>query len=295
VRAALVVSAAVCACWVSTSAAPQAPPDLETLMTKVGERIADYYRRAQSVICVEQSTVQPIQTNWSPDGFARTVESELRVDSEGTDGDSRPEATVIRDIRRINGRMPRERDKKDRTGCTDPNPLSPEPLAFLLPAHRGDYRFTSVRQGREKDRAAFVVDFMSVERKSKPELIEDERGHDDCFDWKGPLATRGQVWLDAATHEVVRVDRRLAGPVDIRVSWNLQRRHNFPAWVVLERDDVTMRYRPVAFTDPDEVLLLPESIESTTVLRNTLQSVRRTETYSAYRRFLTRGRVIRDR
>src|SRR5262245_35849231 len=294
-RLALVVSSAVCACWVSLSAAPQAPPDLEALLTKVGGRIADYYRRAQSVVCVEQSTVQPIATNQSIDGFARTVESDLRVDSEATDGDTVPEPTVIRDVRRINGRAPRARDKKDRTGCTDPNPLSPEPLAFLLPVHRGEYRFTAVRDGKEKDRAAIVIDFTTVNRTSKPELIEDTRGHDDCFDWSGPVATTGRVWVDAATHEVLRVDRRLTGPVDIRVPLNLQRRYNLPAWVVLDRDDLTMRYKAVAFRDPDEVLVLPAASESVTVIRSGLQSLRRTDTFSGYRRSLTQGRVIRDR
>ena len=263
-------------------------------MTRVGARVADYCRRAQRVICVERSTVQPIQANWAPEGFSRTVESELRVESEAADGDTLTEAKVIRDIRRINGRAPRERDRKDRTGCTDPNPLSPEPLAFLLPAHRDEYRFTSLRDGREKDRAALIIDFVSTNRTSRPELVEDERGHDDCFDWSGPVATRGRVWVDAKTHEVLRVDRRIDGPVDVRVPWRLQRRYNLAAWVVIERDDLTMRYRAVAFSDPDETILLPESIESLTVLRGGLQSIRRTETFSSYRRFLTTGRVIKD-
>jgi hypothetical protein len=225
--------------------------------------------------------------------LARTVESDLRVDLDATDGDELPDAQVIREIRRINGREPRERDKKDRSGCTDPNPLSPEPLAFLLPTHRGEYRFTSIHEDKEKDAVALVVDFVSTVRKSRPELIEDERGHDDCFDWTGPVATRGRVWVDASTREVLRVDRRIDGPIDVRVPWKIQRRYNLPAWVVLERDDLSMRYKPVAFTDPEEVILLPESIESLTVIRSGLQSVRRTETYSNYRRFLTTGRVVK--
>jgi hypothetical protein len=281
----------VCA-W-RVSAAPQPPPDIEALMTRVGGRVAEYYRRAQSVICVEHSTVQPIQSNWAPDGFSRTVESELRVESEA-DGDTLSNAKVIRKVHRINGRAPRERDKKDRTGCTDPNPVSLEPLAFLLPAHRGEYRFTSPRDGSEKDRAALVIDFMSTNRTSKPELIEDERGHDDCFDWKGPVATRGRIWVDASTHDVLRVDRRIEGVVEVRVPWPLQRRYHFAPWLVIDRDDQTLRYKAVAFRDPDEVMLLPESIESVTVLRGGLQSTRRTERFSSYRRFLTSGRVVKD-
>jgi hypothetical protein len=227
--------------------------------------------------------------------MARTVESELRMESEGSDGTQLPEARVIRDVRRINGRTPNERDKTDRSGCTDPNPLSPEPLAFLLPAHRDEYRFTSIRDGKEKGRAALIIDYVSTIRKSRPELIEDERGHNDCFDWSGPVATRGRVWAEASTYEVLRIERHIAGPIDVLVPWMLQRRHSLPPWIVVERDDLTIRYKPVTFTDPDEEILLPESSESMTLVRSGLQSVRRTERFSAYRRFLTEGRVVSGR
>jgi hypothetical protein len=288
---AVIAWVAVSACCLS--AAAQVPPDIEALIRLVGERVAEYQRRVQNVMCVERSTVQPIQSNLSPDGFSRTVESEVRVEFDA-DGGTRATASIIRDIRRINGRAPRERDKKDRTGCTDPNPMSPEPLAFLLPAHRDEYRFTSLRNGKEHDRAALIIDFVSTNGTSRPELIEDERGHDDCFDWSGPLSTRGRVWVDATTHDVLRVDRRIDGPVDLRVPWRLQRRYNLPVWVVLERDDQTLRYKPVTFGKPDEVMMLPASIESVTLLRGGLQSIRRTDTFSDYRRFVTEGRIVKE-
>jgi hypothetical protein len=284
---------ASCACWVSISAAPQAPPDIESLMTRIGERVAGYHRQSQRVIFIESSTVQPIGSNWTPAGFARTVESELRIESDAVDGDSLPGAKLVRDIRKVNGQPPRERDKRSRSGCTDPNQLSPEPLAFLLPAHRDEYRFTSVRDGKDNGRAAVVIDFMSANRKTRLELIEDERGHEGCFDWSGPLATRGRLWVDANTHDVLRVDRRLDGIVDVSVPLTLQRRHGFGPSIVLERDDQTMRFKAVTFRNPDEVIRLPESIESITVLRSSLQSVRRTDTFGEYRRFLGTGRIIK--
>jgi hypothetical protein len=294
-RTAVTAFAAACLLRASASAVPQGVPDPATLLAAVGDRVANYYRRAQSVMCTEISTVQPIDRNWSMDGFARTVESELKIELDAADGDALPDARLVRDIRRVNGRLPRESDQKSRNGCTDPNPLSPEPLAFLLPPQRDGYRFTSVRTGRERNRAALIIDFASVDRTSRPELIEDERGHDDCFDWNGPLATRGRLWVDAETYDVLRIDRGVPGPVDVRVPTRLQRRHNFGAYVTLDRDEVTMRFRPVAFTDPDEVLLLPEAIESITIMRGGLQSNRRTETFSGYRRFLTAARIIKDR
>jgi hypothetical protein len=288
----LVIAFAVaCLLRVTASGAPQAEPDLATLLEAVANRVITYYHRAQSVVCTETSTVQPIDRQWSSEGFARTVESELRLELEETDGDALPYGRIVRDIRRVNGRLPSERDQKSRYGCTDPNPLSPEPLAFLLPPQRDAYRFTSVRSGRERDRPALIIDFTSLDRTSRPELIEDERGREACFDWKGPLAVRGRVWVDAQTYDVLRIDRGLAGPVDVRVPSLLQRRYRFDPYLVIDRDDVSMRFKPVGFTDPDEVLLLPETIESISVLRSGLQSTRRTERFSEYRRFLTAARI----
>jgi hypothetical protein len=280
--------------WVwCAAAAAQLPASVDELMARVGERIAEYYSRAQGVICLEKSTVQPIGWNNAPEGFSRTVESELRVEPDQADGPAAG-AKVIREIRRINGRAPRERDKKDRSGCTDPSPLSPEPLSFLLPPERSEYQFTFAGYGKEKDRAALLIDFVSVNRKSRPELVEDKDGHDDCFDWSGPVATRGRVWVDAATHDVLRVDRRIAGPLDVRVPWNLQRRYGFQSWVAVEREDLTIRYKTVAFREPDEIMLLPESIESLTVVHGGLQSTRRSRIFTDYRRFLTAGRIVKE-
>ena len=62
-RLVVIAPVAVCAGWVSIAAAPQAPRDIEGLMTRIGERVAGYYRQVQRVICTEKSTVQPIGSN----------------------------------------------------------------------------------------------------------------------------------------------------------------------------------------------------------------------------------------
>ena len=58
------------------------------------------------------------------------------------------------------------------------------------------------------------------------------------------------------------------------------------------RDDMTIRYRSVAFSDPDETLLLPESVYSFTVVSGGLQSTRRSQVYSDYKRFVGDSRVV---
>jgi hypothetical protein len=294
-RCLLVTATLVASASTIHTGAAQDQRDVGALLAHVSERVAAYYQHAQRLICVERSTVTPIGSDWRWQGFGRTVESELRLEVDGMiDGGGLSEPRVTRQVRRINGREPRDRDKVDRSGCTDPTPLSPEPLAFLLPERRDEYRFTSVREGRERDRAALIIDFASARQKGQPVLVEDEHGHDDCFDWKGPIQIAGRVWVDAATHDVLRVERRIAGPTDVRVPFAFQRKYGFSSsWVTIDRDDETIRYKQVEFSDPEEVMLLPESIESMTVLRSDLQSVRRTQVFSDYRRFLTGGRVIK--
>ena len=273
-----------------TTASAQGQPNVDDLMVRVGERVAEFYKRAKNVICIETSRVQSVDVQNSPEGFVRTVESELRV--EAVNGQVPGEAAFVRKVRKVNGRVPREKDKKDRSGCTDPNPLSSEPLAFLLPAHRSEYQFKSAAIAKDRNRTALVIDFASVNRRSRPELIEDPGGHADCFDWSGPIASKGRIWVDATNYDVVRVDRGNGGPVDVKVPALIQRRYRLDSWVVIVRDDVTIRYKTVAFSDPDEVLLLPESIDTFTVVRGGLQSTRRSQTFSDYKRFVTGGRVL---
>jgi len=272
-----------------TAAGAQAQPDVEDLLVRVGERVAEFYTRAKNVICIERSTVQGIDFSNSLVGFARTVESELRIEDSG---EPPGEAAVVRRIRKVNGRPPRERDKKDRAGCTDPNPLSSEPLTFLLPARRSEYEFKTVGMAKDRSRTVVMIDFASVNRRSNPELMEAASGHDDCFDWSGHIASRGRIWVDAESHDVVRVEQGLRGPVDVKVPALIQRRHRLDNWVVIVREDVTMRYKTVVFRDPDEMVLLPQSIDSLTVVRGGLQSTRRNQTFSDYRRFVTGGRVL---
>ena len=284
----MILAAALLAAGTVTA---QGPPDVETVLARVGERIADYYRRAQNVICTEKTTVQPVGRDYSPQGFARVTEYELRVETD-PEGDS-PEAKVVRELRRVNGKPPREKDKKDRAGCTDANPLSTEPLSFLLPAHRSEYTFVSSGFGKGKDRNTLVIDYTSAKPEGKGELTEDPRGHEGCFQWSVPAVTKGRVWIDAQTFEVVRIEERLAGLADISVPWKLQRKHNLANSITLERHDTTINYKRVVFQDPDEAMLLPQSIDTLMVVRGGLESVRRRQAFSDYRRFVTGARLVK--
>jgi hypothetical protein len=278
----------------ATSVTAQAPPDIETILARVGERIAEYYARAQNVVCTEKQTVQPVSRDYMPTGFARVTEYELHVESDAADeAGMLPDARVVRDLIRVNGKPPHEKNSKDRAGCTDGNPLSPEPLAFLLPAHRDEYTFTSAGFGKGRDRDLLVIDFKSTRGDGKGELSEDPNGHADCFHLSVAVVMKGRIWVDAASYHVVRIEQGMAGWADLAVSTRLQRQHNLESNVVVERNDTTIRYRRIPFNDPDDVLLLPESIDTLLVVRGSLESIRSRQVFSDYRRFLTGARIVK--
>ena len=146
----------------------QAPPDIETLLVKVGERIADYYKRAQNVVCTEKTMVQPVGSDYAPRGFARVTEYELRVETDA-DGET-TDAKVVRQLLKVNGKAPREKDKKDRAGCTDANPRQRN--RCIPPAHRSGH----ARVGGSAKARSHVADHrLHFVEAGQREIAEDPR------------------------------------------------------------------------------------------------------------------------
>ena len=285
-RSVCLVAAAAGAFIVGVSA--QAPPAIDVLLERVGQRIERYYRQAQNIVFTEKSVVQPISGGFGLAGFARSTESELRI--QAADGDD--EANVVRELLKVNGRPPRDKDKKDSKACLDSNPVSPEPLSFLLPGHRANYSFKYSGFGKGKDADALVIDY-TLREAGTPELVEDPQGRKDCFHFSLPGTFKGRVLINPRSYEVLRIEQHLAGPADMRVGLPLQRKHNLPDRMVVERYDITIRYKLIAFKDPEEEMLLPESIEILDMFRGGLESHRRSQVFSEYRRFLTGARIVK--
>jgi hypothetical protein len=264
---------------------------LEDLLARVGDRIEQYFARAQKIVFLEKTTISYIGTDLTPQGFWRVLESDVRVEASPADGDSdgSSETSVVRELRKINGRAPRPRD--DRSNCLDPNPISPEPLAFLLPAQRGDYEFTWVGHGKGKEQRNVLIDFREL-GSGNPSVRERTDRGEGCFTIDIPGRARGRVWIDASTYDVLRVDQRIYGLVDFRLPDPKNRRGAIDDRQVLERLDTSIRYKTVPFRDPEETVLLPESIDTLMVVRG-MQSYRMKQVFSEYRRFVTDARLVK--
>jgi hypothetical protein len=280
------VCVATLAAGIDTLALRQADEELSTLLDRVGAAIERYYARAQNLICLEDVRLQSLGHDLMADARpARRLAYELRVAWEPPTSGGPPEATVLRQLLTVNGRSPKARDEP---GCMDPKSVSPEPLAMLLPSSRDDFVFTLAGRRTIDRRLAVMIDYRS---RTVGEMMATWK--DECFSISLPGRSQGRVWIDLETDGVLRLDEHLAGMFDYRLPSD-HIRSGGPTSVTIERLDSSIRYRPVTFSDPDETLLLPASVETVSVVRNSgIPRLRTTQTFRNYQRFLTSGRIIR--
>jgi hypothetical protein len=273
--------------------AQQLPNELTETLRLVGGRVEEFFARAQSLVCLETVRVQQLGMSMSPDGFGRTIESELRLSWDPTRGEGEaPEAKTERLVLKINGHAPR---KNDPDNCTVPEQHSSEtqPLSMLLPAQQERYRFSMAGRGRVDGRSAIMLDYV-MRRKPAVEVAEVE-GNENCLSFSLDGGIRGRVWVDANTFEVLRLDQGLVGLIDIPLPRRIMLRQNGTSSWTMERHDISMRFKRVTFDDPHETLVLPVSVSSLRVTRGSGSPRLRTQTdYTGYRRFLTGGRVVQQ-
>jgi hypothetical protein len=270
--------------------ARQAADDLTTILSRAGARVEEFFTRAQRIVCLEVVELQPLAATLTPQGFGRTVVSELRLTWEPGVTGAATEAQTRRQVLAVNGRPPR---RNDRDTCTSPEQQEEEtqPLSMLLPSQRAKYSFSPAGTTRMAGRDATVVDFRELGTVwSEVRLVE---GVEDCISYDVKGGQRGRLWIDRETSDVLRMDQSLPGMVDLRMPPRLTRRMGASAYMTLERSDTTIRFGRVTFSDPDETIVLPlESTEMRVVRNGGTPRLRTTTRYTDYKRFLTDGRLL---
>ena len=225
-RPAGVVAALCVALAASLSAAQTTSLDVGAILRRAGDKVTEYFARAQSIMCLEKVSLQKLGIGYGADGAARQVESELRLSWEPSEDDPTPTiARTLRQVLRVNGSTPR---KKDYDNCTTPEQQDSEeqPLSLLLPSQREKYDFTYSGRDVIDRRDAIVIAYREIRKPTVDvSLIKD---NEDCisFDIEGGM--RGRIWIDADTHDVLRLDRSLGGLIEIPLPRKVTRRRRLP-------------------------------------------------------------------
>jgi hypothetical protein len=290
-RVAGAFAAAIVSLTTALSAQQAAVPDIGNVLERAGKRVTEYFARAQSLVCLERVALQQLGMTWSPEGLARRVESELRLSWQPTPDDPTPKAKTVRQVLRANGRKPR---KTDDDNCTAPeqNDEEEQPLSILLPQERQDYVFTPGGRDSIDGRDAIVIAFKEVR---KPTVdVSMVKDNENCISFAIDGGSRGKIWIDAASHDVLRLDRSLNGLIDVPLPRKVTLRPGAALSWTVERLDSSIRFKRISFDNPPETLVLPVSSTTLKVMRGGGQPRLRTSTeYVSYRRFLTGGRILK--
>lgn len=291
-RSSALSAAALVVCAVAALPARQAAPaiDLEGVLERASARVAQYFARAQSLMCLEKVSLQRLDMGLAADGPARFVDSELRLSWQPSPDDPTPkEARTLRQVLKVNGHPPR---KKDYDNCTTPEQQDSEvqPLSILLPQQRADYRFTFGGRTFVDGRDAVIVNYREIRRPSvESSLVED---NENCISFDIDGGMNGRIWIDAETHDVLRLDKSLTGLIEIPLPRKAQRFGGRDYWT-MERWDSSIRFKAVRFDEPLETLVLPVSATTLQITRGSGTPRLRTSTqYLSYRRFITGARVV---
>lgn len=281
--------AAVVGCLAAAGSGVHAYDDeLADTLQRAAARVEEFLVRAQSLVCTEKVFVQSLDAGLSGGSGGRTIESELRLSWPPDDDGGNTEAQARRRVLKVNGRAPRE---KDRNNCTTPerHETSPQPLALLLSSERHKYTFAMGRPGRQGGRPAVIVDFKEV-AKAMAEVTADAEG--ECLSFKFDGGSRGRLWLDAETMDVLRLDVHLSY-ITMEMPAVVRRRLGGAADAMLERYDTSTTFKRVTFADPDEVIVLPATSSQLMVTRGSANYRQRmTTTFTGYKRFVTGGRIV---
>lgn len=260
----------------SADARAQQPGALVDILAGLADRTRQYYDRFISIICTETVTTQDLRFNLTPVGGPRVTVYELSV-AKDTQAKGAADFRVDRALQSVNGRPAR---RNQRAECTDPKTGTPEPLGFLLAENQPRYRF-SLAEAKDGPPGARAIDFIE----SPPERVR-VKWEGSCFEAEGG-GHQGRLWFDPRTYDVLQVDLRLSKPFLIPLPngyFGIQ-----PA-IRVEKSEMTLRFLRVAFQQPDESVLLPDSIDTLHVLRG-VPSLRINQKLTNYRRFLTNTEI----
>ena len=168
-------------------------------VARAGERVEAFFGRAQNLVCTETVSILPLDQGLKNGGFARTIESELRVWwNPSSDGMPSTVAQTRRQVLKVNRRAPA---KNDRNNCTAPEQIEAEtqPLSMLLSHQRSGYEFSLAGTARVDGRAATMVDFKDLTPLSVD--VRTVEANEDCVAYDVNGGFRGRLWIDNATFE----------------------------------------------------------------------------------------------
>jgi hypothetical protein len=185
----------------------------------------------------------------------------------------------MRELKLMNGKPT---PKKPRSSFPDPTAYTTS-IVMLLPENQPHFIFSDAGRADLDGRDVLIVDFAPAKLQAP------------YVKWNGPFfsfrfQTKGRIWIDPATYDVLRIDTHMIEPFEIKspavirrgifIAFGPRRKFRIESW------EVTIRFSRASFPDIPEPIVLPESAESLRVIQGSrVPRLRTTHSFKDYRRF----------
>jgi hypothetical protein len=289
-RSVLLLALALLACATSHAQEPEPTPArderLEHILDKVGEGVEKYQAGLFSIAFTETLRREELREDMtakkSKEYVFDTVVLREALSADEEDYYPRP----VRRLKTIDGKPSKKR-------------LGPElnyavsSLGFLLPKNRGRNRYALDGEETEAGRKLYRIRLVSA-GEGEPRVEWKRRAVGLRFWVVAPMVY--MIWVDAETFDVLRLESRLAAPFEFDSPRAFGFGHLGPSrHFKYATQDYSVRFRRRQFKDPEQTLLVPDSVEWVTVIEGASKPrTRATLRFSDYRRFRSDVKIIEE-
>lgn len=271
---------------------------LKYLLERVGERIQKYQEAMFSISFTEVLQQQELKSDGTSKNKPKEFVYESIVVSRTSPANQQNSFPVVtRTLKTLDGKPAEQKNLPQRSKCveTNPRPAYADPLTFLLPKNQSNFTFSYAGEAELEGHKTAVI-LISEPPVSEPVKIVNTG---DCFRLSRSPQRQGKIWIDLNTYDVIQLQWQLAESFHGKTPAGVSRFGIFFVYrpakdLSYEKSENTIRFRPVTFQNPEQVLLLPSSSESTWILKGArIAGFRTTTEYTRYKRFMT-GVEIKD-
>ena len=266
--------------------------ELKNLLKRVGERVQEYNDGMFSIAFTEVVRQQELRSDATPKGKSKEFVYESVVLSRASSANQQDAFPVVtRTLKSVDGKLPEQKNLPQRSKCVDtnPQPAYADPLTFLMPNNQANFIFSYEGEAELQGRRTAMLTFTTPPVSEPVKVVVK----DNCFRLSRGLQRRGKVWIDPSSYDVIQLEWQLAESFSGKIPAGVTRVGILPVFrprkeLSYEKSDTTIRFRPVTFENPKQILLLPTSSESAWILKGGgIAGFRTTTDYTRYRRFVT--------
>jgi len=260
-------------------------PVISESMERAGERVKQHYIDLQKLAWTDTIRDQELNPDHTPKGKAREFAYDMIIRLQEIEERIAP--FVIREVSDLKVADGKPVKKGTSPKSTDPRAASVGSIAILMPGPRSRYSFSYAGEADLDGRKTLIVDMTFPPTTRLPEVKWNDSfrvfGVSRNFELTGISYDKARLWIDAETFDVLRNEVR---------STPFEFSRNEKSKKITFEMTTTVRFKRMSFENPQESLVVPESIEILRTFKGAKGGgVRTLHVFTDYKRFTGETRI----